>query len=285
MKRKVAVHARYHLEDANVFAQIVQHLEDTNLDIVATESAQRHLEKTYPKVDFSETYDFFVVVGGDGSVLHVVHQMQNFETPLLGISAGTLGFMSEVPPGEFEKACRCFQKGQCTIDYRMLLKVKYLPEHGEEQIFHALNEVVVSQNAVAKMVSLKTTINGEFLTTYRSDGLIIATPTGSTAYSLSAGGPILHPRFEAMILTPISPHSLTHRPLIIPADKTVEISEHEDNRFSLMLTIDGQSAVQMEARDKVQIEKHPQRLKFLRLPEEHFFKTIKRKLYWGSAGN
>jgi NAD+ kinase len=134
---------------------------------------------------------------------------------------------------------------------------------------------------LVRLASIKTLINGEHLTNYRADGLIVATPTGSTAYSLSAGGPIVYPRLEAMILTPICPHSLSHRSLVIPQEKIVEVLAEEDNREDLVLTIDGQEYVPMKTGSRVQIQISDQKLKFYRLPEEHFFKTIKRKMNWG----
>ncbi len=277
----IAVHARESLKDVEAFRRIVADLQQCSSIVALTPEAQNHVEGDFAGVDFHTEYDFFVVFGGDGSVLNIVHRMENWDVPLMPISAGTLGFLAEIPPEAFGDCCHKLATKEFTIDTRALFDVVHTDAAGKQTRFHALNEAVVSQRAVARMVSLRALVNGEYLTTYRADGVMVATPTGSTAYSLAAGGPIVYPRFDALILTPVSPHSFTHRSLILPADKRITITQDETNREPVMLTIDGQITVPLEKGEQVEIGISAEKLKFLRMPEEHFLKTLKRKLHWG----
>ncbi len=281
MFRAVAVHARETLQAPESFVTLVDHLRSCAESVALTEQAAGHIKETFPKVDFAKQYDFFVVFGGDGSVLHVVHRLQNSATPLLPISAGTLGFLAEIPPEDFAACCKRLAEHDYTLDERSLFDVVHISKDGDKQHFRALNEAVVSQRAVARMVSLKTLINDEYLTTYRADGVMVATPTGSTAYSLAAGGPIVYPRFDALLLTPVSPHSFSHRSLLLPPEKKVTIMPDDGNREPVMLTIDGQITVPLEQGDRVEITVAKDKITFLRMPDEHFLKTLKRKLHWG----
>jgi NAD+ kinase len=281
MIRKIAVHFRQKIEKKVHIDAMLEYLEQCSIDIFVTEGAQNHLQKIYPPVDFSDVYDLFIVVGGDGSVLHTVRQMKDLSTPILPISAGTLGFLSEIPPKDFSVTFQRIQKGEFTKDNRTLLHVDIDLEDGEKKCFQALNDVVISQSSVARMISIDTFVNNDFLTTYRADGLIISTPTGSTAYSLSAGGPIVYPRIDALVLTPICPHALSHRSVVIPLDKEVEIRTSKRDQQDLMLTVDGQVGMLLEKEAQVKVRAHTDKLVFLRLPEESFFRTIKRKMNWG----
>ncbi len=277
----VAVHARETLKDPVAFQSLLAELSQCSSIVALTPEAQKHVTEKYARVDFHADYDFFVIFGGDGSVLNVLHRLENLDTPLLPISAGTLGFLAEIPPADFSACCHRLTTKEYTIDERALFDVVHIDDKGKQKAFRALNEAVVSQRAVARMVALKTLVNNEYLTTYRADGVMVATPTGSTAYSLAAGGPIVYPRFDALILTPVSPHSFTHRSLLLPGDKKVTIMPDDSNREPVMLTIDGQITVPIEQGEKVEISIAKEKLKFLRMPEEHFLKTLKRKLHWG----
>ncbi len=222
-----------------------------------------------------------IALGGDGTILRTVHRLSSFDTYLFGINAGHLGFLSEVQPDNLENTCLRIWDSVYTIDERMLLDIKIQKKDGKTISYHALNEVVVSQSAVARLIELPVTIGDQPLTVFRADGLIVATPTGSTAYNLSAGGPILHPRIEAIILTPIAPFSLSQKPLVIPAEKTITFEVTDCNRENMVLTIDGQETEPLHCGDKVTIAEHPKKVKFLRLPEESYFNTLREKLKWG----
>ncbi len=281
MFAKIAVHARHKLDNTIDFLDILKQLHSCSKEIFLTSQAQNHVEKKYPAVNFADAYDIFVILGGDGSVISVARRMKNFSTPLLPISAGRLGFLAEIPPENFSQACQQIEEKAFTEDKRSLLHVCVTTHDGEQKFFHALNDAVVSQSSVARLVSIKTFIDGEYLTTYRADGLIIATPTGSTAYSLSAGGAIVYPQLHALILTPVCPHSLSHRSLVLPHNKGITAMADDETREPLVLTIDGQVPILLEKGDRVDIKISTDKITFLRLPDEHFFKTIKRKMHWG----
>lgn len=223
--------------------------------------------------------DLIVVMGGDGTILSVIRQMQKFQTRIFGINMGTLGFMSEIPPVNITQTLARVFAGDFTIDRRTMLVVEVWRGKKSVKKFHALNEAVISQGTLARLIRLKTRVNQRKLTTYNADGLIVATPTGSTAYSLSAGGPIVYPGLDAFILTPICPHSFTQRPIVIPSSKNIEITIESDHR-NINLTIDGQESMALECQDVVRIRRDGE-AHFVRLPTESFFNTLREKLHWG----
>ena len=223
--------------------------------------------------------DLLLVLGGDGTILSVVRSMRKFDTKIFGINIGRLGFMSEIPPVQIHKTLAKIFAGDYTIDKRLMLQVEVVRNKKIIKKFHALNETVISQGALARLINLRTKVNKKKLTTYHADGLIISTPTGSTAYSLSAGGPILYPTINAFILTPIAPHSFTQKPIVIPASKKIEITvDTKSKRISL--SIDGQESMALQYKDEVRIRADGFAY-FIRLPYESFFQTLREKLDWG----
>jgi NAD+ kinase len=236
--------------------------------------------KKYNKFQRGKTkVDLLLVMGGDGTILSVVRDMREFDVKIFGINTGHLGFLSEVTPVQINKTLAKVLKGECTIDSRFMLNVEVSRNGKVIKKFHALNEAAISHSAVARLINLRTQVNHRKLTTYHADGLIIATPTGSTAYSLSAGGPILYPNIDAFIITPIAPHSFTQKPIIIPANKSVQITV-EDEKRRVRLTIDGQESLLLKHKDEIRIKKDGV-AQFVRLPTESFFKTLRKKLDWG----
>jgi len=280
--KKIGFHARKFLKNPEVFREIIRSTEKFCGEIFLTPGANNYLENKFPEIDFHKDYDFFVIFGGDGSVLKMISKMKNFRTPILGISAGSLGFLAEIEPKNFSKACQHICQKKFTEDFRTLLEVEIVEKDKEIKKIFSLNEIVISQGSVARLADLRVEVNGEFLTNFRADGLIVSTPTGSTAYSLSAGGPIVYPKFSAMILTPISPHSFSHRPIVLTSEKILQISASKKNRESLVATIDGQIAIELTEKTKVFVKIASEKIKFLRLLDESFFKTLRRKLKWGS---
>lgn len=223
--------------------------------------------------------DLILVMGGDGTILRVLSQLTSFEAKFFGINMGHLGFLSEIPPAGIQKTLDKIFSGRFTVDDRMLLEITL---HRAEKIkgtFYALNEVVVSQGTLSRLLSLKTRVDGRKLANYKADGLMVSTPTGSTAYNLSAGGPILHPALGAMILTPICPHSFNQKPIVLPDDKKVEIKVDSDYE-AMTMTLDGQVSVPVQVGDMVKIKKGPT-VDFLRLPTESYFSNLRHKLGWG----
>lgn len=231
--------------------------------------------------------DLLVVLGGDGTIMRAIREMDDFSIPILSINRGTVGFLTELSLLEARKLLPGLLKGQGMLDVRSLLFVRAV--RGKKVLFEGrvLNEAVVSQGAISRLIDLHTTINGEALTTFHADGVIMATPTGSTAYSLAAGGPIVHPQLRTTIVTPINPHSFSQKPIIIPADQTIEVTIlTKQNKFQdtkISLTLDGQTYVSLQREDRVEAKIAKETIRFLRRKEDTFFETLRNKLKWGEA--
>jgi NAD+ kinase len=229
--------------------------------------------------------DVLVIVGGDGTILRTVRELPHLQVPLLAINRGTVGFLSELTIDEVPKLLPGFLSGRCFVESRSLLDI--VAKRGKKEIFRGrvLNEAVVSQGAISRLIDLRTTINGDPLITFYADGVIIATPTGSTAYSLAAGGPVVHPQLRATILTPINPHSFSQKPLVLPSDHLIEVTIFtKQNKFSdvqVSLTLDGQTYVTLQRNDVVHATVSSETVKFLRRNDETFFSTLRNKLKWG----
>jgi NAD+ kinase len=227
--------------------------------------------------------DLLIVLGGDGTLLRVVHEVSNLNVPVLTINLGNLGFLTEFTLASFEKHFSEILNGKYEIDQRLLLQTNVYRKNKKIYSYRALNDAVIARDALARVVSLPTKINDEKLANYISDGLIVATPTGSTAYNLSAGGPILHPSIDAIILTPIAPHSLTQKPIVIPGNQEVSIDIKSNDKHRVHLTIDGQVGIELQKGDRVEIKKDRQKFKFVRIEKNVFLKNLQKKLSWGAS--
>ena len=238
-----------------------------------------------PEYKTEDEIDLLLVIGGDGTILRAVRELSDCSTPILSVNRGRVGFLAET---EFDEAADLIPKfinGEGIIDERKLINVTAM--RGEKEVLSgfALNEAVIAQGTIARLVDLQTSVNDEPLTTFHADGLIIATPTGSTAYNLSSGGPIVHPSLDAMILTPISPHSFSQKPVVIRSDAKVQIvvktkqKKYEDTE--VVLTLDGQVYVGLEGGDIITITQETRCIKFLRRRKDTFFGTLRNKLKWG----
>jgi NAD+ kinase len=233
-----------------------------------------------------KTYDLLLVIGGDGTVLRAIREIRNFATPILSVNRGTVGFLSEIELAEAGRVLPALLRGRGAIEERSLLTVQAF--RGRRTAFSsiALNEAVIAQGTIARLINLQTTVNGEPLTIYKADGLIIATPTGSTAYSLAAGGPIVHPAFEsALILTPINPYSFSQKPIVISGESQVDVLiSVRARKFSdvdINLTLDGQMYVPLQDGDRVRCSIAKETVKFLRRKQDTFLSTLRTKLRWG----
>ena len=235
---------------------------------------------TAPGGEVAARADLIVVLGGDGTLLHAARLLADHEVPILGVNLGTLGFLTEIPrEGIFPMVERAL-KGELEVSRRLMLAVEV--KSGSRTILtdSALNDVVVSRQAQSRLVRLEVEIDGRTAATYESDGLIVATPTGSTAYSLAAGGPIVYPTLEAMVVTPICPHALTQRPVVLPASATVRA--RVANSTEMFLTIDGQAGRALELGEDVLIHAAPHRTLILRNPDVEPFGIWRDKLRWGA---
>ena len=229
--------------------------------------------------------DLLIVIGGDGTILRTVREMKDFSIPILSVNRGTIGFLAEVQLDEAERLLPDLLGGKGVIEHRGVLQVSATRDGKEIFQGVALNEAVIAQGTIARLVDLKTTVNGEDLTMFHADGLIIATPTGSTAYSLASGGPVVHPTISAMILTPINPHSFSQKPIVLPGDSQADVEVlTKENKFKdteVVLTVDGQTYIPLQRGDHVQAHINSQTVQFLRRKQDTFFSTLRKKLRWG----
>ena len=232
----------------------------------------------------AEDVDLILVVGGDGTILRSVRQFGVYDVPLLSVNRGTIGFLAETELKEVDDVLPELLQGGGVIEERSVLHVRAF--RGDDEFFSgfALNEAVIAQGAIARLIELSTTVNKEEVATFRADGLIISTPTGSTAYSLAAGGPIVYPTLPATILTPINPYSFSQKPIVIPSDDdvdvTVSVKGSRAENLEVDLTIDGQEYTPLQSGDVVCVCGCEHTVQFVRRPDDTFFRTLRGKLKW-----
>lgn len=234
-----------------------------------------------------EGMDLLIVIGGDGTILRSIRELKDFSIPVLSINRGMIGFLAELTVAEIDEWLPKLLHGFGEIDERSVLHVR--ATRAREVLFEGsvLNEAVISQGSIARLVDLRTTVQDQELTTFRADGLIVSTPTGSTAYSLAAGGPVVHPSLSAIILTPINSHSFSQKPIVIPGEQAVgvevlaKVNKFEDVEISL--TLDGQVYVKLQRGDRVEAHINSKTVKFLRRNRHSFYETLRSKLKWGEG--
>src|SRR5215831_16512399 len=234
---------------------------------------------TARKPDLPGQVDLLLVLGGDGTLLAMARLVGDLGVPMLGVNLGGLGFLTALTVEELFPALEAYLGGGLVVEERMMLAASVSRE-GEQLVdYVALNDMVITKSAMSRIIRLEVAVDGELATAYRADGLIISTPTGSTAYCLSAGGPIVFPTMDAIVLVPIASHTLTNRPIVLPATQRIEVTLMTDQE--VMLTIDGQVGVPLRERDVVQISKAPGRVRLVRFPRTDFFSVLRTKLKWG----
>ncbi len=226
--------------------------------------------------------DCVLVLGGDGTFLSAARWVGDRSIPILGIKFGQVGYLAAVPAESLFQAAEAVLKNALVVETRMRLFVELLRDGAPVVKETVLNDVVVNKGALARLAHIETEIDGRYLTTYSADGLIIATPTGSTAYSLAAGGPVIHPAVPGIILTPICPFTLTNRPLIIP-DRSEITLRLDEKSTDIMLTMDGQEGLEIGGRDVIRVRKHPHPLRMLTLPGQRYYDVLKAKLRWSGG--
>lgn len=227
--------------------------------------------------------DLVVVLGGDGTLLSMADCIgaAGANIPILGVNFGSLGFLTEVTLPELYPALEAAVSRRAPIEDRMMLRSTTARRTGTAPAYIALNDVVVTKAARARMIDLAVWVGDEFVTRVKADGLIVATPTGSTAYNLAAGGPIVEPSLDALILTPIAPHTLTNRPIVIPAGSPVRVQPHIDERDELYATFDGQAGFQLQSGDEIRICRAERALRLIRPSTRSYFEVLRQKLKWG----
>lgn len=239
----------------------------------------------YPKgmaeEDIREQAELVVVLGGDGTLISVARLFSGKEVPIVGVNLGSLGFLTEITVDELYPLLEHCLKGDPRVSERMMLEVVLCREGQEIEKTHVLNDMVINKGALARIVDLETRINRHFLTTFKADGLIVSTPTGSTGYSLSAGGPIIHPLMSCIAITPICPHTLTNRPIVVTDDSIISITIASSYDEKVYLTLDGQVGFKLQQGDSIEVRRALKTTALVMSRERDYFEILRTKLKWG----
>lgn len=271
-------------EVRSILKDVVAWLRDRQKDVIldAQTAALIGEPTSYQKTQLVALSDIVLVLGGDGTMLSAARLVEQRGIPILGVNMGGLGFLTEVGLDQLYPALERVFRSEWVADERRMLRAR-IHRHGESVAqATVLNDVVVGKGTLARIVELHISIGGQFVTKLRGDGVIVATPTGSTAYSLSAGGPIMVPSVQSLIVSPICPHTLTHRPLLIPIESVVEVILTSKDEGA-MATFDGQVGVAIIQGDTVVIQPSDHTTRLIRFPESTYYDVLRRKLKWGDA--
>lgn len=231
------------------------------------------------KSEMGEISDLVISLGGDGTLCRAARDFAPYEVPLLGINFGGLGFLTEIPISRYRQGLNKILADDYRTEKRLMLEANLIRNKKKIETCLALNDVVISKRGIPRIINLKTFVGGEFITTYSADGLVISTPTGSTAYSLSTGGPVVHPNLGVVILSPICAHTLAVRPLVIPETDEIDVIV-EPSSGKTLLTIDGQVVYDLKEEDIIRVKKAPSQATLIRLKEKFFFRMLQTKLGW-----
>lgn len=229
--------------------------------------------------------DLAISIGGDGTVLYSARTLVDFSIPIMPINLGTFGFITEVSHTEWSDAFEEYRAGILGVSSRIMIDVSVYRDNEKVKSFKGLNDMVVNADGIAKLLYLNVDLNKENLGVYRADGVIVASPTGSTAYSIAAGGPIMHPDMSSLILTPICPFSLSNRPVVIPSSDVIKIRVESEQRAKAILTVDGQMTFPLEEGDEITITELEKRIQIIRSDRRSFFGVVKSKLGWSGGNN
>jgi NAD+ kinase len=235
---------------------------------------------SYTKKQLAAKADLIISLGGDGTLLNIAPLVERPEVPILGVNLGGLGFITEVAVDELEPVLTKTLEGDYESEKRMTLEIRVHGQKGRLHRFRVLNDAVIAKGARSRIIDLETYVGDDYLCTYRADGLILSTPTGSTAYSLAAGGPILEPALGAIILSPICPHTLTHRPIVVPSRATIHVTLRSFGD-TVILTPDGQQGVRLNNGDQVEARDYGQPVSLIKLPSRSYYEILRNKLKWG----
>ena len=292
--RHVALFGKYHasvtggaLESSRkVLDDVAQYLAHQGCEVVLDKDTALHTGLGgYPALSMAQIgaqCDLGLVIGGDGTMLGVGRQMACHGLPLIGINQGRLGFITDIPIGRYQEALAPMLRGRYQVDDRSLLHAKVVRDQHEVFDALALNDVVVNRGGTSGMLELRVEVDGRFVANQRADGLIIASPTGSTAYSLSAGGPLLHPSIGGWVMAPIAPHTLSNRPIVLPETSEVSL-EIVSGRYA-SANFDMQSLADLMIGDRITVRRSEHQVRFLHPEGWNYFDTLRKKMHWNEGG-
>jgi NAD+ kinase len=282
--KRVAIVAKVHDPRCQgVASELIEWLIANDVEPLVESHLAHHL--LYPKgMDisrFPELADLVVVLGGDGTLISAARLIGGRDIPILGVNLGSLGFLTEITVDELYPHLTDFLRGEYAVSERMMLDCAVLRNGAEIASHQVLNDVVINKGALARIVDLDTKVDCRHLTTFKADGLIISTPTGSTGYSLSAGGPIIHPAMNCLAITPICPHTLTNRPIVVADDSLISITVSSLDDEDVFLTLDGQVGVELKSGDVIQVRRARHHSMLIMSKGRDFFEVLRTKLKWG----
>jgi NAD+ kinase len=285
---RVVLYARQHRANQNVketLERLICYLKSKKVEPFLDLDTATHFSLDCPVLlrdKMNKPGTLIVVVGGDGSLLSAARMAIHANVPVIGINRGHLGFLTDISPTIFESALADVLSGAYVKEKRSLLQLRFEDDRNQTIIADALNDIVLSRGNETHLVRFEVYIDEQFVSHYRADGLIFSTPTGSTAYALSAGGPIMHPSLQALVMVPMFSHSLSARPLVIDANATIRLNISEHNEAPLQISCDGHNSYPIKPGTSVIIEKNPHTLELLHPKDYHYFDTLRVKLGWGS---
>lgn len=266
--------------------KVGEELRARGLSVVYDEDMARELDitrDTFPKSELGRNSDLLITFGGDGTLLSVARHAPE-HVPIIGVNMGTLGFLTEIRVEEFPHVLELVLAGEYHVEPRVTFEVSVVgPNRDGSARYRVLNDCAINKSAVARIIDMRVSVAGLFVSTFRGDGLIVATPTGSTAYNLSAGGPIIYPTMNALVLTPICPHMLTNRPLVLPDELDIEIALTTPDAKDIFLSLDGQEGFEIGDDDRICVRKSEERVLLVQSPDKNYFDVLRNKLKWGEG--
>jgi NAD+ kinase len=266
--------------------EVGEGLRARGLAVIYDEDMARELgiaNDTSPKASLGRSSDLLITFGGDGTLLSVARHAPE-HVPIIGVNMGTLGFLTEIRVEEFPAMLERVLAGSFHVEPRTAFEVSVSgPNRDPGRRYRVLNDCAINKSAVARIIEMRVSVAGVFVSTFRGDGLIVATPTGSTAYNLSAGGPIIYPTMNAIVITPICPHMLTNRPLVLPDELDIEISLLTPDARDIFLSLDGQEGFEIGDDDRICIRKSEERVLLVQSPDKNYFDVLRNKLKWGEG--
>lgn len=289
MVKRIGIVLKPHQKDAlTTLCELAKWLDDRHIELVGGPDIEReriHHETgcRVPQVEdekLSSSVDLILVLGGDGTMIATARMMGDYEVPVLGVNYGGLGYLAEFRIEELFSALEAILDSNYRLDKRVMLAVELM--RGDEQVItnRVLNDVVINKSALARIIEIEAYLNQQFVNSFRADGLIISTPTGSTAYNLSAGGPVIFPSMNAVVITPICPFTLSNRPIVVPDDAVIELHLRTDNE-EVALTLDGQVGFPLKVEDRVLIRKSKATFNLVQPMNRNYFDVLRDKLRWG----
>ena len=281
MIHTVGLVAKYHEpKAAQMVRWLIPWLRKRGVKVCVETGLLRRGARSCTKKEMAAEADLIISLGGDGTLLNIAPLVIRPEVPILGVNLGGLGFITEVAVGELESVLRKTLDGDYEVEKRMTLEVRVISRKGRTRKFRILNDAVIAKGARSRIIDLETYVGEDYLCTYRADGLIISTPTGSTAYSLAAAGPILEPTLGAIVLAPICPHTLTNRPIVVPSNAAIRVTLRSFGD-TVFFSPDGQKGVRLNNGDKLEARDYGMPVSLIKLPSRSYYEILREKLKWG----